>query len=385
MKISDTIEYIGVTDRKIDLFEGQYPVPDGITYNSFAIMDDKVAIMDSVDIAFTQEWLENLEAALKGRKPDYLIIHHMEPDHSASIKIFMEKYPATRIVVSAKAFSMIRNFFGTDYSEHNLIVGDGDTLSLGKHELTFYTAPMVHWPEVIVTYDSYDKILFSADGFGCFGSPADIEEWIPQGRRYYMGIVSKYGAQVQALLKKLSGLDIQKIHSLHGTVLDKSVHTCLELYDIWSSWRPESDGIVIAYTSVYGNTKKAVELLAEKIHAEGENRVVLYDLARCDMSEAVTDAFRYSKLVLASPTYNGDIFPFMRTFIDHLTGRNFQNRKIALMENGSWAPVAAKVMQGMLEKSKNLSFAETTVRILSAINEETETEIERLAKEMCRD
>ena len=385
MKISDTIEYIGVTDRKIDLFEGQYPVPDGITYNSFAIMDDKVAIMDSVDIAFTQEWLENLEAALKGRKPDYLIIHHMEPDHSASIKIFMEKYPATRIVASAKAFSMIRNFFGTDYSEHNLIVGDGDTLSLGKHELTFYTAPMVHWPEVIVTYDSYDKILFSADGFGCFGSPADIEEWIPQGRRYYMGIVSKYGAQVQALLKKLSGLDIQKIHSLHGTVLDKSVHTCLELYDIWSSWRPESDGIVIAYTSVYGNTKKAVELLAEKIHAEGENRVVLYDLARCDMSEAVTDAFRYSKLVLASPTYNGDIFPFMRTFIDHLTGRNFQNRKIALMENGSWAPVAAKVMQGMLEKSKNLSFAETTVRILSAINEETETEIERLAKEMCRD
>ncbi|MGN0288202.1 MAG: FprA family A-type flavoprotein [Lachnospiraceae bacterium] len=385
MKISDTIEYIGVTDRKIDLFEGQYPVPDGITYNSFAIMDDKVAIMDSVDIAFTQEWLENLEAALKGRKPDYLIIHHMEPDHSASIKIFMEKYPATRIVASAKAFSMIRNFFGTDYSEHNLIVGDGDTLSLGKHELTFYTAPMVHWPEVIVTYDSYDKILFSADGFGCFGSPADIEEWIPQGRRYYMGIVSKYGAQVQALLKKLSGLDIQKIHSLHGTVLDKSVHTCLELYDIWSSWRPESDGIVIAYTSVYGNTKKAVELLAEKIHAEGENRVVLYDLARCDMSEAVTDAFRYSKLVLASPTYNGDIFPFMRTFIDHLTERNFQNRKIALMENGSWAPVAAKVMQGMLEKSKNLSFAETTVRILSAINEETETEIERLAKEMCRD
>lgn len=382
MIISESIKYIGVNDTQIDLFESQYPVPDGITYNSYVIMDDKIAVMDSVDIGFVQQWHKNLEITLEGRLPDYLIIQHMEPDHSANIQSFMEKYPNAKIVASAKAFSMIKNFFGTDYGNRSIIVGDEDTLSLGKHELTFYTAPMVHWPEVIVTYDSLDKVLFSADGFGCFGYPKDFHEWIPRGRRYYMGIVAKYGAQVQALIKKLTELDIQKICSLHGAVIDKSIDTCLALYDTWSSYRPEEEGIVIAYTSVYGNTQKAVNLLAEKIKLDYKYDVVLYDLSRCDISLAVTDAFRYSKLILATPTYNGDVFPFMRTFIDHLLERNFQNRKIALIENGSWAPTAAKVMMGMLEKSKNLSFAHTTVQIMSAMNEETIQQIEELAKEM---
>ncbi|MGN0305982.1 MAG: FprA family A-type flavoprotein [Lachnospiraceae bacterium] len=384
MKISDSIKYIGVTDTKIDLFEGQYAAHDGMTYNSYAILDEQIAIMDTVDMNFTSQWHTNLEAVLEGRTPDYLIVQHMEPDHSANIHFFMETYPKAKLVASAKAFSMIKNFFGTDYADRRLIVGEGDSLCLGKHNLTFITAPMVHWPEVIVTYDSYDKVLFSADGFGCFGFPESIEEWIAPGRRYYMGIVSKYGPQVQALLKKLSSLDIEKICSLHGSVLDKSVGICLKLYETWSSYQPESDGVVIAYTSAYGNTKKAALLLEETLKEEGCPEVTLYDLARCDLSEAVTDTFRYSKLVLASLTYNGDVFPFMRTFINHLTERNFQNRKVAFVENGSWAPTAAKVMQGMLEKSKNLTYADTTVKILSTINDENITQIEQLAKELCQ-
>ena len=382
MIISDTIKYIGVSDKKIDLFESQYSVPDGMTYNSYVILDDKIAVMDSVEAEFSQQWHDNMKLVLGSRTPDYLIVQHMEPDHSANIRYFMENYPEAKIVASAKAFTMIKNFFGTDYSDRNIIVSDGDTLSLGKHQLTFYTAPMVHWPEVIVTYDSYDKVLFSADGFGCFGYPQNINQWIPRGRRYYMGIVAKYGAQVQALLKKLSGLEIQKICSLHGSVVDQSIITCLNLYDTWSSYRPEEEGVVIAYCSVYGNTKKAVELLAEKIRAEGESNVVLYNLARCDLALAVTDAFRYSKLVLATPTYNGDVFPFMKTFIDHLLERNFQNHKVAFIENGSWAPAACKVMSGMLEKSKNLTYANTTVKIMSALSQENIIEIEELAKEM---
>lgn len=385
MKISDSIKYIGVTDTKIDLFEGQYAALNGITYNSYAIIDEQIAIMDTVDVHFTQEWKQNLEAALEGRTPDYLIVQHMEPDHSANIQFFMETWPEAKLVASAKAFSMIRNFFGTDYGDRGMIVGEGDSLCLGKHELTFITAPMVHWPEVIVTYDSHDKVLFSADGFGCFGAPESIEEWIAPGRRYYMAIVSKYGAQVQALLKKLADLDIQKICSLHGSVLDKSVSICLKLYQTWSSYQPESDGVVIAYASAYGNTKKAALLLEEYLKKEGCREIVLYDLARCDLSEAVTDAFRLSRLVLASPTYNGDVFPFMRTFIEHLTERNYQNRKVALVENGSWAPTAAKVMQGMLEKCKTLTFTDTTARILSAVKDEDMKQLEQLAKELCRD
>ena len=382
MIISDTIKYIGVSDKKIELFEGQYPVPDGMTYNSYLILDEKIAVMDTVEAAFAEEWQENMQSVLNGRTPDYLIVQHMEPDHSANIRYFMTNYPNAKIVASQKAFTMIKNFFGTDYSEQGIIIEDNDTLSLGKHTLTFYTAPMVHWPEVIVTYDSYDKVLFSADGFGCFGYPNTINEWIPRGRRYYMGIVAKYGAQVQALLKKLSGLDIQKICSLHGAVIDKSIGTCLNLYDTWSAYGPEEEGVVIAYTSIYGNTKKAVELLSEKLRAEGENNIVIYNLAQCDISLAVTDAFRYSKLILATPTYNGDIFPFMKSFIDHLTERNYQKRKVAFIENGSWAPNATKVMKSMLEKSKNLIYADTMVKIMSAMKEENIQQIEELAKEM---
>ena len=385
MFITNDIKYIGVNDHKIDLFEGQYVVPNGMAYNSYVIMDEKVAVMDTVDAAFTHEWLDNLEQTLGSRKPDYLIVQHMEPDHSANIANFMKRYPEATLVSSAKAFAMMNNFFGTDFSEQRIVVGEGDTLNLGEHKLTFVTAPMVHWPEVIVTYDSRDKVLFSADGFGKFGALDAVEDWACEARRYYIGIVGKYGAQVQALLKKAAGLDIQVICPLHGPVLSENLGYYLDLYNTWSSYQPETEGIVIAYTSVYGNTKKAVQLLAEKLRANGCPKVVLNDLARCDMAEAVEDAFRYSKLVLATTTYNAEIFPFMREFITHLTERGFKNRTVAFVENGSWAPLAAKVMRGMLEKSVNLTYAENTVRILSSLNEESTKQISALADELCRE
>ena len=379
MTVTKDIRYIGVNDHQVDLFEGQYVVPNGMAYNSYVILDEKVAVMDTVDKNFTEAWLSNLEAALEGRKPDYLIVQHMEPDHSAGIDVFLNRYPEAVVVSSAKAFGMMQNFFGTDYASRRIVVGEGSTLSLGKHVLTFVTAPMVHWPEVIVTYDAYDKVLFSADGFGKFGALDVEEDWACEARRYYIGIVGKYGAPVQALLKKAAGLDIAIICPLHGPVLTENLGYYLNLYNIWSSYAVETEGVVIAYTSVYGNTKAAAELLATELEARGQT-VVLQDLARCDMAEAVEDAFRYSKLVLATTTYNGDIFPFMRTFIDHLTERSYQNRTVAFMENGSWAPVAAKIMKGMLEKSKNLTLAEPTVRILSALNDETRAQIQALAE-----
>lgn len=382
MKITNDIKYIGVNDHKIDLFEGQYAVPNGMAYNSYAIIDEKIAIMDSVDAGFTQEWLDNIQNALDGRTPDYLIVQHMEPDHSANIVSFVAAYPDAKIVASAKAFAMMKNFFGTDYPDKQVVVGEGDSLSLGKHNLTFVTAPMVHWPEVIVTYDSTDKVLFSADGFGKFGALDVDEPWAEEARRYYIGIVGKYGAPVQALLKKAAVLDIQMICPLHGPVLNENLGYYLNLYNTWSSYQPEEEGIVIAYTSVYGNTKKAVMQLAEKLEAKGNQKVVIHDLARGDMAAAVGDAFRYSKLVLASTTYNGDIFPFMREFIEHLKERNFSNRKVALIENGSWAPTAAKVMAGMFEKSKNVTFAENAVKILSALNEESIAQLDALAEEL---
>ena len=385
MNITNDIKYIGVNDRNIDLFEGQYPVPNGISYNSYAILDEKIAIMDTVDVNFTHEWLDNIESVLGSRKPDYLIIQHMEPDHSANIANFIKAYPKTTLVASAKAFAMMKNFFGTDFADSRIVVGEGDTLSLGMHTLTFVTAPMVHWPEVIVTYDSYDKVLFTADGFGKFGALGTNEPWADEARRYYIGIVGKYGAQVQSLLKKAAGLDIEKICPLHGPVLDENLGYYLNLYNTWSSYQPEADGIVIAYTSIYGNTKKAVTELVEKLKENGASTIVLHDLARCDVSAAVADAFRYNKLVLATTTYNADIFPFMREFIDHLTERNFSNRTVALIENGSWAPLAAKVMRGMLEKQKNLTFTDTTVRILSALNDESRAQINSLANELCRE
>ncbi len=382
MKITNDVKYIGVNDREIDLFEGQYIVPEGMAYNSYAIIDEKIAIMDTVDAAFTKQWLNNIEVALNGRKPDFLVVQHMEPDHSASIAEFAEVYPDTKIVSSSKSFAMMKNFFGTDFADKQITVGEGDTLSLGKHELTFVTAPMVHWPEVIVTYDSTDKILFSADGFGKFGALDAQEDWACEARRYYIGIVGKYGAQVQALLKKAAALDIRIICPLHGPVLTENLGYYINLYDIWSSYRPEEDGVMIAYTSVYSNTKKAVMLLEEKLKALGCPKVVVNDLARCDMAEAVEDAFRYSKLVLATTTYNADIFPFMREFINHLTERNYQNRTVGIIENGTWAPTAAKVMKGMLEKSKNLTFTDTTVKIMSAVNAESEAQLDALAKEL---
>ncbi len=385
MNITNDILYIGVNDHKVDLFEGQYRVPNGMAYNSYAILDDKIAIMDTVDINFTHEWLDNLQNALGSRKPDYLIVQHMEPDHSANILNFVRTYPDAQIVASAKAFAMMKNFFGTEFSDKRLVVGEGDTLSLGKHLLTFVTAPMVHWPEVIVTYDSTDKILFSADGFGKFGA-LDIEEpWADEARRYYIGIVGKYGPQVQNLLKKAAGLDIHMICPLHGPVLTENLGYYLNLYQTWSSYQPEEEGIVIAYTSVYGNTKKAVQLLAEKLKTNSCPKVIVHDLARCDMAQAVSDAFRYSKLVLATTTYNADIFPFMREFIDHLTERSFSNRTVALIENGSWAPLAAKIMRGKLEACKNLTFADTTVKILSSLNEDSTTQLVTLADELCKD
>ena len=385
MTITNDIRYIGVNDHKVDLFEGQYAVPHGISYNSYAIIDEKIAIMDTVDVGFTHEWLDNLQNTLGARKPDYLIVQHMEPDHAANIHNFAKAYPEAKIVSSAKAFAMMKNFFGTDFADRQIVVGEGDTLTLGRHVLTFVTAPMVHWPEVIVTYDSTDKVLFSADGFGKFGA-LDVEEpWADEARRYFIGIVGKYGAQVQALLKKASGLDIQIICPLHGPVLTENLGYYLDLYNTWSSYQPEQEGIVIAYTSVYGNTKKAVSLLAEKLTANGCPKVIVHDLARCDMAEAVSDAFRYSKLVLATTTYNAEIFPHMHTFITHLTERNFQNRTVALIENGSWAPLAAKVMRGLCEKSKNLTYTDTTVRILSALNEESMAQLNTLADELCRE
>jgi len=381
--ITNDIKYVGVNDRKIDLFEGQYIVPNGISYNSYVILDEKIAVMDSVDAAFTHEWLDNIQNILVDKSPDYLIIQHMEPDHSANIVNFIKRYPNATIVSSTKAFAMMNQFFGTDFTNNRLVVNEGDTLNLGKHKLTFVTAPMVHWPEVIVTYDSTDKVLFSADGFGKFGTPDTDEDWACEARRYYIGIVGKYGAQVQALLKKAAGLDIEKICPLHGPVLTDNLGYYINLYNTWSSYQVEEEGIVIAYTSVYGNTKKAVYQLADKLRANGCPKVVINDLARCDMAEAVEDAFRYSKLVLATTTYNAEIFPFMREFINHLTERNFQNRTVAFIENGSWAPLAAKVMRGMFEKSKNLTFAENTVKIMSALNSESSNQLNALADELC--
>ena len=382
MTITNDIKYLGVNDHKVDLFEGQYVVPNGMAYNSYAIMDEKIAIMDTVDQNFTHEWLDNIEKTLGGRKPDYLVVQHMEPDHAANIDNFLKVYPEATVVSSAKAFPMMKNFFGTDYADRRIVVGEGDTLSLGKHALTFVTAPMVHWPEVIVTYDSYDKVLFSADGFGKFGALDVEEDWACEARRYYIGIVGKYGPQVQTLLKKAATLDIAKICPLHGPVLTENLGYYINLYDIWSSYKVEDEGVVIAYTSVYGNTKTAALLLAEKLEEKGV-KVSVHDLARTDMAEAVEDAFRYGKLVLATTTYNGDIFPFMKEYIHHLTERNYQNRTIGLIENGSWAPVAVKVMTKMFEGSKNLTFTNTTVKIFSALNDETKAQVDALAEELC--
>ena len=383
MFITNDIKYIGVNDHQVDLFEGQYVVPGGMSYNSYVIMDEKIAVMDTVDVNFTEEWLENLKAVLGDRLPDYLVVHHMEPDHSANIFNFAKAYPEAKIVSSAKAFVMMKNFFGTDFADRQVVVGEGSTLSLGSHVLTFVTAPMVHWPEVIVSYDSTDKVLFSADGFGKFGALDVEEDWACEARRYYIGIVGKYGAPVQALLKKASGLDIQVICPLHGPVLKENLGYYLNLYDIWSSYRPEEEGVLIAYTSVYGNTERAVMQLAQLLEEKGAPKIVVTDLARCDMAEAVGDAFRYSKLVLATTTYNAEIFPFMHEFIHHLTERNYSNRTVGLIENGSWAPMAAKVMKGMIEKSKNITFTDTTVKIMSALNEESAAQLEKLAEELC--
>ncbi len=380
MTVTDTIKYIGVNDKRIDLFEGQYKVPDGISYNSYLIIDDKLAVMDTVDAAFTEEWLSNIRSATD-RSPDYLIIQHMEPDHSANIVSFLKAYPGAAVVSSAKAFNMMKNFFGTDFSDNRIVVSDGDTLCLGKHNLTFITAPMVHWPEVIMTYDEYNKALFSADGFGKFGTPDSDGPWEDEARRYYIGICGKYGVQVQSLLKKASGLDIKIICPLHGPVLKDNISHYTALYNTWSSYTPEEEGTVIAYTSVYGNTREAVLALADKLEDSGET-VRVFDLARCDMSEAVSGAFKFSKLVLATTTYNADIFPPMREFIAHLTERGFKNRTVALMENGSWAPMAAKIMKNKLEQCKDLTFSEITVTILSAINEATLKQIDALAKEL---
>ena len=382
MKITEDILYIGVNDHDVDLFEGQYVVPNGMSYNSYVIMDEKIAVMDTVDARFGDEWLKNLESALNGRKPDYLIVQHMEPDHSANTAKFLACYPEAKVVASQKAFAMIKNFFGCDYADRRVVVGEGDTLALGKHTLAFVTAPMVHWPEVIVTYDTFDKVLFSADGFGKFGALDVEEEWACEARRYFIGIVGKYGFQVQSLLKKAAALDIQIICPLHGPVLTENLGYYIGLYDTWSSYSVESEGVVIAYTSIYGNTRKAVELLAEKLRAAGCPKVVVTDLAREDMAEAIEDAFRYGKLVLATTTYNGDIFPFMNTFIHGLTERNYQNRKIAFIENGSWTPTAAKVMRGLFENSKNITFAETTVTIMSALNDQSMAQLDALAAEL---
>ncbi len=385
MTVTKDIRWVGVNDRKIDLFEGQYVVPNGMAYNSYVILDDKIAVMDTVDRNFTHEWLDNVSRALEGRAPDYLVVQHMEPDHSANIANFLKNYPAATVVSSAKAFAMMKNFFGTEFEDRRIVVGEGDTLPLGKHTLNFVTAPMVHWPEVIMTYESTEKVLFSADGFGKFGATDADEDWACEARRYYFGIVGKYGAQVQSVLKKAANLDIEIICPLHGPVLSENLSYYLNLYNIWSSYGVESEGIMIAYTSVYGITKKAVEILADKLKSKGCPKVVVCDLAREDMAEAVEDAFRYGRLVLATTTYNADIFPFMRTFIEHLTERGYQNRTIGLIENGSWAPQAAKVMKSMFEKSKNITFCENVVKITSALNDASSASLEALAEELCRD
>ena len=385
MQITNDIKYIGVNDHAIDLFEGQYKVPNGMAYNSYVIIDEKIAVMDTVDLRFTHEWLDNLSSALGSRRPDYLIVQHMEPDHSANIVSFTKTYPEAKIVATAKAFTMMRQFFGKDFEDTRIVVKEGDTLSLGKHTLTFYAAPMVHWPEVMVTYDSCDKVLFSADAFGKFGALDVEEDWACEARRYYIGIVGKYGAQAQALLKKASTLDINIICPLHGPVLSEKLDYYIGLYDTWSSYGVESEGVLIAYTSVYGNTKKAVELLADKLRARGCPKVVVNDLARCDMAEAVEDAFRYGKIVLATTTYNAGIFPFMHEFINHLTERNFQNRTVAFIENGSWAPQATKTMKSMLEGCKNLKYTESTVKIMSALSDDSREQIDALADELCQE
>ena len=382
MFITNDIRYIGVNDHQVDLFEGQYVVPNGMAYNSYIILDEKIAVMDTVDRNFGEEWLANLRAELGDRKPDFLVVQHMEPDHSANIDVFLNAYPEATVVSSSKAFTMMKQFFGTDYADRRMVVGEGDTLNLGKHVLTFVTAPMVHWPEVIVTYDSCDKVLFSADGFGKFGALDVEEDWACEARRYYIGIVGKYGMQTQALLKKAAGLDISIICPLHGPVLTENLGYYLNLYDIWSGYKVESEGVVIAYTSVYGNTKAAAQLLEQKLIENGCPKVVVNDLARCDMAECVEDAFRYGKLVLATTTYNGDVFPHMKEFIHHLTERSYQNRTIGLMENGTWAPTAAKTMMKMLEGCKNLSFCENSVKILSALSDASRAQIEALAKEL---
>jgi len=385
MKITNDIVYIGVNDHKVDLFEGQYKVPNGMAYNSYLILDEQIAVMDTVDKNFTHEWLDNLDKALAGRKPDYLIVQHMEPDHSANIANFMKNYPEATIVSSAKAFAMMKNFFGTDFEDRAIVIAEGNQLPLGKHVLHFVAAPMVHWPEVMVTYDSTDKVLFSADGFGKFGALDVTEDWADEARRYYIGIVGKYGAQVQALLKKAATLEIEKICPLHGPVLTENLGYYLNLYNTWSSYAVESEGIVVAYTSVYGNTRKAVETFADKLRAKGCPKVVVHDLARCDMSKAVEDAFRYGRIVLATTTYNSDIFPFMREYIEHLTARAFQSRTVGFIENGSWAPQAIKVMKGLLEGCKNLNYCENNVKITSALNETSSSQLEALAEELCKD
>ena len=385
MEITKDIKYIGVNDHDIDLFEGHYIVENGMAYNSYVILDEKIAVMDTVDTHFTEEWLTNLKTALNGRKPDYLIVQHMEPDHSANIANFLKEYPETVLVASMAAFNMMKQFFGTDYADKKMVVKEGDTLSLGKHTLSFVAAPMVHWPEVIVTYDTCDKVLFSADAFGKFGALDAEEDWACEARRYYFGIVGKYGMQVQTLLKKAGNLDIQTICPLHGPILTENLEYYLNLYNIWSSYGVETEGIMIAYTSVYGNTKKAVEILADRLREKGCPKVVVAHLAREDMAECVEDAFRYGKLVLATTTYNTGVFPYMREFINSLTERNYQNRTIALMENGTWAPTAAKTMKAMLENSKDITFTENSVCIRSALNDESLAQIDALAEELCRE
>lgn len=385
MKITDTIKYVGVNDHQVDLFEGQYKVPNGMAYNSYVILDEKIAVMDTVDANFTHEWLDNLEQALNGRKPDYLIVQHMEPDHAANVANFLKVYPDTTVVANAKTFNMIRNFFDLDLEGQKLEVKNGGTLNLGTHNLTFVFAPMVHWPEVMVTYDSTDKVLFSADGFGKFGALDVEEDWDDEARRYFIGIVGKYGPQVQNLLKVAAGLDIQIICPLHGPVLKENLGHYIGLYDTWSSYTPETEGIVIAYTSVYGHTKKAVELLADKLRSKGCPKVVVYDLARDDMSLALSDAFRYSKLVLATTTYNASIYPFMHDYITRLVEHNFQNRTVGIIENGSWAPLAAKVMKEMLSPCKKINWLDTTVKILSAVNQENKEQLEAMTDELCKE
>ena len=385
MKVGNDIYYVGVNDHQVDLFEGQYDVPNGMSYNSYVIMDEKIAVMDTVDAHFAEEWLGNVAKVLNGAKPDYLVVQHMEPDHAANIENFVKAYPEVTVVANTKTFTMMENFFrNMDLGDRKLVVANGESLTLGKHVLTFVFAPMVHWPEVMVTYDSTDKVLFSADGFGKFGALDVEEDWDCEARRYYIGIVGKYGPQVQKLLKAASTLDIQTFCPLHGPILTENLGHYIEKYDIWSSYKVEDEGVVIAYSSVYGNTKKAVEVLAQKLEEKGCPKVSVFDLARDDMAKAVEDAFRYGKLVLATITYNADIFPFMKTYIDHLTERNYQNRTIGLIENGSWAPNAAKVMKAEFEKSKNITWLDTTVKIMSSLSEENMEQLDQMAEELCK-